>query len=73
MLMGVAYVTVIERKILAILQRRIGPNTVGFYGLLQPFSDALKLILKETVVPYHANKFLFFLAPILTLVLSLLG
>jgi len=48
-------------------------NIVGYYGLLQPFSDALKLILKETIIPSHSNKVLFFLAPISTLVFSLLG
>ena len=48
-------------------------NTVGYYGVLQPFSDALKLILKETIIPSHSNKVLFYLAPISTLVFSLLG
>jgi len=51
----------------------ISMNTVGWYGILQPFSDALKLILKETVVPSQANKVLFYLAPVSTLVFSLLG
>lgn len=72
-LIAVAYTTVIERKQLAAHQRRVGPNTVGYYGLLQPFSDALKLILKETVIPAHSNKVLFYLAPISTLIFSLLG
>jgi len=72
-LMAVAYTTVIERKQLAAHQRRVGPNTVGYYGLLQPFSDALKLILKETVIPAQSNKVLFYLAPISTLIFSLLG
>ena len=48
-------------------------NTVGYFGILQPFSDALKLILKETIIPSHSNKVLFYLAPISTLVFSLLG
>jgi NADH-ubiquinone oxidoreductase chain 1 len=65
--------TIIERKQLAAMQRRVGPNTVGWYGILQPFSDALKLILKETVIPAQSNKFLFYLAPILSLTFSLLG
>ena len=65
--------TIIERKQLAAMQRRVGPNTVGWYGILQPFADALKLILKETVVPAQSNKFLFYLAPVLSLVFSLLG
>src|SRR5580693_92914 len=72
-LLGVAFMTIIERKQLAAHQRRVGPNTVGYYGVLQPFADALKLILKETVIPSQSNKVLFYLAPISTLVFSLLG
>ena len=72
-LLAVAFMTIIERKQLAAHQRRVGPNTVGYYGILQPFSDALKLILKETIIPSHSNKVLFYLAPISTLVFSLLG
>jgi NADH-ubiquinone oxidoreductase chain 1 len=72
-LLAVAFMTIIERKQLAAHQRRVGPNTVGYYGVLQPFSDALKLILKETIIPSHSNKVLFYLAPISTLVFSLLG
>ena len=72
-LLAVAFMTIIERKQLAAHQRRVGPNTVGYYGVLQPFSDALKLILKETIIPSHSNKILFYLAPISTLVFSLLG
>uniref|UniRef100_UPI0030FF30A7 NADH dehydrogenase subunit 1 n=1 Tax=Singerocybe alboinfundibuliformis TaxID=1346812 RepID=UPI0030FF30A7 len=72
-LLAVAFMTIIERKQLAAHQRRVGPNTVGYYGILQPFADALKLILKETVIPSQSNKVLFYLAPISTLVFSLLG
>jgi len=72
-LLSVAFVTIVERKVLAGMQRRVGPNTTGWYGVLQPFSDALKLILKETVIPSQANKVLFYLAPVSTLVFSLLG
>ncbi len=72
-LLSVAFMTIIERKQLAAHQRRVGPNTTGYYGILQPFSDALKLILKETVIPSQSNKILFYLSPIFTLIFSLLG
>src|SRR6266566_6682979 len=72
-LLGVAYVTVAERKTMASMQRRLGPNIVGYYGLLQAFADALKLLLKEYVSPTQANLILFFLGPIITLIFSLLG
>lgn len=73
MLLGVAFMTIIERKQLAAHQRRVGPQVTGYWGVLQPFADALKLILKENVVPTHSNKILFFVAPIATLILSFLG
>jgi NADH-ubiquinone oxidoreductase chain 1 len=72
-LLVVAYVTVAERKTMASMQRRLGPNAVGYYGLMQAFADALKLILKEYVAPTQANVILFFLGPIVTLIFSLLG
>ena len=72
-LLSVAFMTIIERKQLAAHQRRVGPNYVGYYGILQPFADALKLILKETVVPSQSNKVLFYLSPVSTLIFSLLG
>lgn len=72
-LLSVAFMTIIERKQLAAHQRRVGPTVVGYYGILQPFADALKLILKETVIPSQSNKVLFYLAPVSTLVFSLLG
>nr|UEX92775.1 NADH dehydrogenase subunit 1 [Ophiocordyceps lanpingensis] len=72
-LLVVAYVTVAERKTMASMQRRLGPNAVGYYGLLQAFADALKLILKEYVAPTQANLILFFLGPVVTLIFALLG
>ena len=65
--------TIIERKQLAAMQRRVGPNTVGYYGVLQPFADALKLILKENVIPAQSNKVIFYLAPVSSLIFSLAG
>ena len=72
-LLAVAFMTIIERKQLAAMQRRVGPNTVGIYGILQPFADALKLILKENVIPAQSNKIIFYLAPVSSLIFSLLG
>ena len=72
-LFTVAFVTVAERKTMASMQRRLGPNIVGDYGMLQPFADALKLLLKEYISPTQANIILFFLGPIITLNFSLLG
>jgi NADH:ubiquinone oxidoreductase subunit H len=72
LLIAVAYVTLAERKIMASMQLRKGPNVVGFYGLLQPLADGLKLFAKETILPTHANLILFIIAPILSLVLALI-
>lgn len=72
-LLTIAFVTILERKAMASMQRRLGPNIVGFYGSLQAFADALKLLLKEYISPTQANLVLFFLGPIITLVFSLLG
>ena len=72
-LIAVAFVTVSERKTMASMQRRLGPNNVGIYGLLQAFADALKLLLKEYIAPTQANIIIFFLGPIITLIFSLLG
>src|SRR5438046_4998885 len=71
-LLTVAFVTISERKTMASMQRRLGPNIVGYYGLLQAFADALKLLLKEYVSPTQANIILFFLGPIITLIFFLL-
>jgi NADH:ubiquinone oxidoreductase subunit H len=71
-LLSVAYYTLAERKIMASVQRRKGPNVVGFFGLLQPLADGLKLIFKEPIIPRKANFLLFIFAPVLTFSLSLL-
>jgi NADH-ubiquinone oxidoreductase chain 1 len=71
--MTVAFVTLAERKIMAAMQRRCGPNAVGIWGILQPFADALKLLFKEIIIPRQANSFLFVLGPCITLIFALLG
>ena len=63
LLVTIAYYTLAERKIMASVQRRIGPNVVGFWGLLQPLADGLKLFGKELVIPGHANSRIFIFAP----------
>jgi len=73
LLISVAYFTLIERQILAAIQRRQGPNIVGFLGLLQPLSDGLKLFLKETILPKSSNIFIFIFSPIFTFGLALAG
>lgn len=72
-LIGVAYFTLAERKIMGTIQRRKGPNVVGFQGLLQPLADGLKLFVKETILPSNATKSLFLLAPMISFGLSLMG
>jgi NADH-quinone oxidoreductase subunit H len=71
LLIAIAYFTLIERQILAHMQRRQGPNIVGVYGLLQPLADGIKLLLKESVLPRSSNFMIFVLAPIFTLALAL--
>ena len=71
LLIAVAYLTYAERKVLAAMQLRRGPNVVGPFGLFQPFADAIKLITKETIIPTVANKVIFIAAPIITIALSL--
>jgi len=73
LLIGVAFLTLAERKVMASMQRRKGPNVVGFFGILQPLADGLKLLLKEPVLPSNANIVIFLLAPVLTFMLSLIS
>ena len=72
-ILGVAYMTLAERKVIAAAQFRHGPNVVGPFGVLQPWADALKLMFKEVILPAGANKVVFFIAPMLTFALAMLA
>jgi NADH-quinone oxidoreductase subunit H len=73
LLIGVAYLTYAERKVLAAMQLRKGPNVVGPFGLWQPFADAIKMLMKETIIPAGSNRFLFLIAPMLTFGLAMIA
>ena len=73
LLIAVAYFTIAERKIMGSIQRRKGPNVIGFLGLLQPLADGLKLFSKETILPSNSSIFIFLIAPMITFILSLIG
>jgi NADH-ubiquinone oxidoreductase chain 1 len=72
-LLIVALVTIAERKVMGAMQRRCGPNAVGVWGIMQPFADALKLLVKEIIVPRQSNRFLFVIGPCITLIFAILG
>ena len=72
-LIAVAYFTIAERKVMAAIQRRKGPNVVGFWGLLQPLADGAKLMFKELLIPTRANAIIFLVAPIMVLILSMIS
>jgi NADH-quinone oxidoreductase subunit H len=73
LLVAVAYMTYVDRKVWAAIQLRRGPNVVGVFGLLQPFADGLKLLLKETIIPSSANRVLFIIAPMITFITALVA
>jgi NADH-quinone oxidoreductase subunit H len=73
LLISVAYFTLAERTMMAGIQRRMGPDVIGVAGLLQPLADGFKLLIKETVLPSSANKFLFIISPLITFTISLMG
>jgi NADH-quinone oxidoreductase subunit H len=73
LILSIAFLTLLERKVLAAMQRRRGPNVIGIYGFLQAFADGVKLILKETIIPSSSNYIIFLLSPILIFSLSLYG
>lgn len=73
LLLSLALMTLAERKVMGVIQRRLGPNKTGYWGILQPIGDGLKLVLKENIVPSHSNRNIYKIAPIITLFLSIVS
>jgi len=73
LIISIAFFTLAERKIMAAIQRRRGPNITGYWGLLQPFADGVKILIKEVVIPSQTSRFLFLISPCLTFILSLIN
>ena len=71
-LIGVAYITLAERKVMGSMQRRVGPNIIGYFGILQPVIDGVKAAIKETIIPQQSNRFYFLIGPIIVLTLCLI-
>ena len=71
-LIGVAYITLAERKVMGSMQRRVGPNIVGYFGILQPVIDGVKAGIKEIIIPQQSNRFYFLIGPIIVLTLCLI-
>src|SRR5918912_2223281 len=71
-LMIVAYTVLAERRVLGFIQGRLGPNRVGPFGLMQPFADLLKFILKEEIVPDKSTRFIYFLSPVIAIMCALM-
>lgn len=72
-ILSVAYLTLLERKIMGNMQRRIGPNKIGYIGILQPITDGIKLIIKENIIGIENNKIIFLISPFITFFLALLN
>jgi len=73
LLLAVAFFTLYERHVLAALQRRQGPNTIGYYGIFQALADGLKLFIKESIFPKSSNTFIFIVSPLFTFGLAMTG